>query len=66
MVGKIIEPIRVNPGTASQYEPGDVGAVHSQNLQIEKSGLFWDSTIFFLYLQDSRRTVEAVSNIENF
>ena len=36
MIGKIVESIRVNPGTASQYEPGDVGAVDSQNLQREQ------------------------------
>ena len=36
MIGKIVEAIRVNPGTASQYEPGDVGAVDSQNLQRKK------------------------------
>ena len=42
MIGEVIQPIRVNPGTAPQYEPGDVGAVDSQNLQREKSVLLWD------------------------
>ena len=36
MVGEIIKSIRVDPGTASQYEPGDVGTVYSQDLQGEK------------------------------
>ena len=68
MIGKIIESVGVNPGAASQYEPGDVGAVDSENLQIEKSVscCFLDLKKCVLYLQDSRTAVEAVSNVENF
>ena len=47
MIGKIIEPIRIKPGTASQYEPGDVGAVYSQNLQIEKKSVPFLEKKFF-------------------
>ena len=42
MIGKIIESVGVNPGAASQYEPGDVGAVDGQNLQMEKLVQFWE------------------------